>query len=141
MRDEISVIAGGVAGTAAIFVVLFAADVLTGYQVRSFSALAAFVSAQSIPVVGFLLFAALGVFAWPLFFLSFLEFLPGGTDVRRGAVFAIPLWVGYDVLFVGSVGGAVIVFLLVTLLGHLAYGAVMGWVYGRLGDHTFGGSS
>jgi len=140
MRDELAAVAGGFAATAGIVLVLFAGDALTGYRTRSFAALAAFVSAQGTPSVGFLLFAAVGVLAWPLVFVSLLEYLPGGTDVVRGAVFGAPLWIGYAVVF-GAYTRSPVLFVVVTVVGHLAYGALLGLVYGTLGDHTLPGSS
>ncbi|GGM53935.1 cytochrome c oxidase subunit 1 [Halarchaeum rubridurum] len=139
MRDELSTIAGGVAGTAGLVAVLFAGEVLTGYRARPFEALGAFVGAQPDPATGFLLFAAIGVFAWPVVYLSFREYLPGDVPGVRGAVFAVPLWIGYAVVFGLGAGasGSLVGFLLVTLVAHLVYGGLLGFVAVRLGDGGF----
>ncbi|MBP2250633.1 hypothetical protein J2754_000942 [Halarchaeum solikamskense] len=139
VRVEPRDVAGGIAGTAGLVSVLFAGDVLTGYRARPFESLGSFVGAQPDPAVGFLLFAAIGVFAWPLVYLSLRECLPGGVPGARGVVFAVPLWIGYAVVFgLGAgEGGSLVGFPLVTLVAHLVYGGLLGFVSVRLGDGNF----
>ncbi|MFB6077768.1 MAG: DUF6789 family protein [Halarchaeum sp.] len=140
MRDELSAVAGGIAGTAGLVVVLFAGDVLLGDGAGPFAALGSFVGDQPDPVVGFLLFVAIGVFAWPLVYLSLREYLPGRAPGVRGIVFAVPLWVGYAVVFglgADAIPTPVLAFLAVTLVAHVVYGALLGFVAVRLGDGGF----
>lgn len=140
MRDIVSALVSGVVGTAVVVVTLYVGDALTGFALDPFGPLSRFVGEESDPVVGFLLFAAIGVFAWPFLFLTLVEYLPGGPDVLSGLLFGVVLWVGFVVAFAPAIGPvSLVVYLFVTLVAHLAYGFVLGEVYQRFAEHDVTG--
>jgi len=134
VRDAVSAVVGGAVGTVGIVAVLFAGDVLSGYRARPFAVVATYVLARPDATAGLALFAALGAVGWPFVFLAFRAYLPGRGDAARGVAFAVALWVGSLVLLVAA--GTPWWFPGVALVGHLAYGGLLGLVYGRLGDHA-----
>ena len=135
VNDPLSGIAGGVAGTAAMTIVLFIADALTGFQIRAFQQIAVLVGIPGNVVLGFLLFVAAGAIAWPLLFVALCEFLPGGSDAAKGMVFASVLWISFALAFSSGLGGfSLMLYLALTWLAHLVYGFTLGAVYDRLAD-------
>ncbi len=142
MRDIVSALVSGVVGTAVIVVLLYLGDALTGFTLDPFGPLSRFVGESSGPLVGFLLFAAIGVFAWPFLFLTLVEYLPGDADVVRGLLFGVVLWIGFVVAFAPALGVAsLLLYLVVTLVAHLAYGLVLGGVYQRFAERDVTGVS
>lgn len=139
VNDQLGGVAGGFAGTAAMLVFLFVADAVSGFQIRSIEAIALIVGAPGNFALGLLLFAAAGVVVWPLLFVSLVQFLPGGSDAVRGAVFASVLWLSFAFAFGSGLGGvALALYLAFTLLAHWLYGLVLGAVYDRLAEHATG---
>jgi hypothetical protein len=85
-------------------------------------------------VIGYLLFLAGGMVTWPLLFASIGRYLPGETWARQGAFFGFILWTGFVLAFyTGYTGFELAVYVLVTFLGHLAYGFCLGAVFDYLG--------
>jgi len=137
MRDELSVVVGGVFGTAAFVTVFAIAEVLSAFTLRSFDRLAELAGTPGEPIVGFVLFVAVGVVAWPFAYLSLDAYLPGPSRVLRGVAFSLPLWVGYVVVF-GTAARSLVGYAVVALVAHIVYGAAIGLAYDRLGDHSIG---
>jgi len=131
-----SVIAGGVAGTAVLSLLLILLEVQTREQILVFDVIARFVGVPEQQIVGFLVYLLAGVVAWPLVFIAIERYIPRGPDpAARGVVFAIPLWVAFAITGRGDIAGPLlIVYVALTLVAHLAYGWVMGAVYAHL--HT-----
>ena len=139
VNDALGGVAGGLAGTAAMTVLLFVADVASGFEIRSFETIAALVGIPGNLLFGYLLFAAAGVIAWPLLFVSLVQYLPGGRDEIRGAVFATVLWISFAMAFGSGLGGvSLALYLVFTLVAHWVYGLILGGVYGRFADHRTG---
>ena len=135
VNDALSGIAGGIAGTAAMTVFLFIADAFSGFRIRSFETIALLVGIPNNLLFGFLLFAAAGTIAWPLLFVALVQYLPGGRDEIRGAVFATVLWISFALAFSSGLGGvSLVLYLVFTLVAHWVYGLILGGVYGRLAD-------
>ncbi|SFK99208.1 hypothetical protein SAMN04487950_1796 [Halogranum rubrum] len=138
LRHPISAIAGGVVGMAVMSVLLLLLEVETREQIGVFDAVARFAGQPGNVFVGFVLFVLAGGIAWPLLFLALEDYIPTSPDpATRGAVFAVVLWVPFVVLGRGDIGGALLViYAIFTLISHLAYGFVLGAVYGRLTGTT-----
>ena len=137
MKDWRAAIVAGIPATAVLILVLLASDALTGTDISPFELLAGFVGLEQ-QFLGFVLFVLVGVLGWPLVFLSFAGFLPGGTDAGRGLVFSIVLWVGFISSFGTTFEGPIVTFIVASLLAHLAYGVVLGATYDRLAIHDIG---
>lgn len=136
VNDPLSGVAGGVAGTTAMTLVLFIADAFTGFQIRPFQAIAAMVGTPDDVLVGFLLFFGAGAIAWPLLFVSFSEFLPGERGAVKGMVFATVLWTSFALAFSPALTlPGLVLYLAFTWVAHLVYGGILGEVYGRIADH------
>lgn len=131
-----SAIAGGVAATAVMALLLLLLEVETRSAMDLFYVIALFVGTPNDPSAGFALFVAAGVVAWPLLFLALEPYLPRGPDpAARGVVFAAVLWIPFVILGRGDIAGPLLVFYVAfTLFAHVAYGFTLGAVYGRLFD-------
>ncbi|SEO46097.1 hypothetical protein SAMN04487948_102523 [Halogranum amylolyticum] len=138
LRHPVSAIAGGVAGMAVMSLLLLLLEVETRERIGVFEAVARFAGQPGNISLGFVLFLVAGGLAWPLLFLALEEYIPMGPDpATRGAVFAAVLWVAFVILGRGGLGGPLLViYAAFTLLSHLAYGFVLGAVYGRLTGTT-----
>lgn len=138
LRHPVSAVAGGIAGMAVMSLLLLLLEVETRERIGVFEAVARFAGQPGNVSLGFVLFLLAGGLAWPLLFLALEEYIPTGPDpATRGAVFATVLWVAFVILGRGDLGGPLLVIYAVfTLLSHLAYGFVLGAVYGRLTGTT-----
>lgn len=138
LRHPVSAVAGGVAGMAVMSVLLLLLEVETREQIGVFDAVARFAGQPDSIFVGFVLFVLAGAIAWPLLFLALEDYIPTSPDpATRGAVFATVLWVAFVALGRGDISGPLLVIYAVfTLISHLAYGFVLGAVYGRLTGTT-----
>lgn len=134
-----SVIAGGIAGTAALSLLLLLLEVQTREQIQTFEVIARFVGVPGQYVVGFAIFVAAGVVAWPLVFIAVEGYLPFGPDpAARGVALALALWVAFALTGRGDIEGPLlIIFAGYTLVSHVVYGFVLGAVYA----HLHGGTS
>ena len=94
---------------------------------------------KSAPAMAWLAHFMIGVLAWGGGFVLLSRALPGKTNLAKGISFGIAAWVvmmivvmpmtgaGYFGLNIGMRAPAM------TLMLHLIYGAVLGFVYGNLG--------
>jgi hypothetical protein len=138
MNRFLRAIGAGTAATTVMMVIFLFTEVQTRSRLDTPEAIARFVGVPDQPFVGFVIFAAAGILVWPIVFVAIEEYLaslPGGRDVAiRGIVFGLLLWVAFLVLGTGELTWPfVLLYLLFTLLGHLAYGFTLGVIYQRLG--------
>ncbi|WP_435063036.1 DUF6789 family protein [Halobaculum sp. EA56] len=138
MNKPLSAVIGGATGTAVLTVALLVIEVETRSRIGLFEVVARFVGVGDNVALGFVLFVLAGTVAWPLVFVGLEAYLPMGPDpALRGAGFALPLWVAFVLLGRGDLSGAIlIVFGVLTLFAHVAYGFTLGSVYGRLSGET-----
>jgi hypothetical protein len=134
MNRPFSAISGGIAGTAVLSLLMIFLEVQTRSQIEIFHVIARFVGLPDHLVIGFALFVAAGILAWPLLFIALEPYIPRGPDpAARGVVFAFVLWVAFAITGRGSIGWPlIIIYVGLTLLAHLAYGFTLGAVYARL---------
>lgn len=138
MNRFLRAITAGVAATTILSLIFLFSQVQTRSQLGAPEAIARFVGMPDQHVVGFLIFAAAGIFVWPVVFVfaqGALAQLPGGNDVAmRGMIFGLLLWVAFLVLGTGELTWPfIILYLFFTLVGHLAYGFTLGFGYERMG--------
>lgn len=140
MNRPLSAIAGGVTGISVMSLLLLLLNVQTRDQIPAFEVVARFVGVPGNVAVGFALFVIAGAVAWPLLFVALEEYIPGGPDpATRGMVLGVVLWVFFVVFGRGEIDGVLLsIYLVFTLLSHLAYGFVLGLVYSRLSGVTAG---
>lgn len=92
------------------------------------------------PMVGWLAHFMIGALAWGLGFVVLYRFLPGGSDVTKGISLGIAAWVMMMVAIMPMAGAGFfglkmgIVAPMMTLMLHVIYGAVLGFVYSKLGS-------
>lgn len=130
MNRLASAIAGGVAGTSVLSLLMLLLDVQTRSALGIFAAIARFVRLPGQLALGFLLFVLVGVVAWPLVFIAVVERIPTEDPAAAGVLFAVPLWAAFVLIGRGTlVGGALFVYAGFSLLAHLAYGYVLGAVF------------
>jgi cytochrome c oxidase subunit 1 len=130
-----AVIAGvaGLAGVLAMSPLLFVAWALGALDPAAFAGLAEIVNLGADPLLGALIFVGGGATTLPLLFVAWALFFPGETLPRRGIVHASIVWTGFAIAFYsGQAGVALALYLVLTLAAHVVYGAVLGYVYGRL---------
>lgn len=137
MNRFLRAIGAGAAATTVMMAVFLFTEVQTRSRLNAPDAIARFVGVPDQPFVGFVIFAAIGVLVWPIVFVAiegYLAKLPGGRDVAiRGIVFGLALWVAFLVLGTGELTWPfVLLYVLFTLIGHLAYGFTLGVVYQSL---------
>jgi hypothetical protein len=126
---------GGLVGTAAMTVVLLVAATLGGFDTASFATLAEMTGASIlVPVypaaLGYVMFLAGGMIVWPLMLASIGSYLPGRRFAERGVSFGIVLWTGFAPAFHSDqTGTALYLYLLLTLVAHVAYGFTLGSVF------------
>ncbi len=133
MDDTLAAISGGVVGTVVMLVVLYAAEMTTGYAFQAPEVMATMFNAP--PILGLALFVGAGAVLWPLLFAVFGWRLPGSSLITSGVVVALILWVAFTVGFSqGLARGDVALFVAVGLVAHLAYGAILGGAYQALGE-------
>lgn len=134
-------IAGGVAGTTAMAVVLLIGEAETSFAIGTPEAIARYVGFTGGALLAVLAFFLMGMVGWPLVFVAVerrLTALPGGADPAiRGVAFGIPLWVVFVLLsgpaaIEGLSGELLVLHFVFTLFAHLVYGYVLGAVYHTL---------
>jgi cytochrome c oxidase subunit 1 len=83
-------------------------------------------------LVGAAIFAVVGIVVHPVLFAAVAGYLPGKQWSTRGLVFALVLWTGFlPGFYTGQAGLALAGYVALSLFGHVAYGIVLGTVYGR----------
>ena len=95
---------------------------------------------KTAPLVGWIIHFMIGMLAWGLGFVGVIRILPGSTDISKGISFGIAAWI-LMMLMVMPLAGAGIFGLnmglmapVMTLMLHVIYGAVLGFVYRKLGS-------
>lgn len=138
MNRPLSAIGGGVTGITVMSFLLLLLTVQTRDRIPIFEMVARFAGVPGNVTVGFVLFVIAGAVAWPLLFVALESYVPGGPDpARRGMVLGVVLWAFFVVFGRGDVDGVLLaIYLVLTLLAHLAYGFLLGLVYGRLSGAT-----
>lgn len=130
----------GFAGTVVLTGFLLASSLFGGFEFENFAAtteillLDPFVGSLS-AVVGYVVFVVGGSVVWPLMLASIGTYLPGEEFSTKGAVFGVVVWPGFVLGFGGVVDGPTLgyaSFVVLSLLGHVAYGYVMGDTFDRL---------
>ncbi|MFC6953184.1 DUF6789 family protein [Halorubellus litoreus] len=126
-------IAGGIVGTMLMTGVLFIVNATLTPGIDVFGTLAELAGVGDAPAVGLALFFGAGMFAWPLLFVTLGAYLPGATRPQQGIVFAAVLWTGFITAFYTRYAGFdLLVFVVFSIVTHLAYGWVLGFVSARL---------
>lgn len=126
-------IAGGIVGTMLMTGVLFIVNATLTPRIDVFGTLAELAGVGDAPGVGLALFFGAGMFAWPLLFVTLGAYLPGSTRPQQGIVFAAVLWTGFITAFYSRYAGFdLVVFVVFSVVTHLAYGWVLGFVSARL---------
>lgn len=141
VRDGVVGAAGGFVGTALLTVVLLVGQGFGAFEVGTFASLAVLVGLSGVfspavlEAVGYLIFLAGGMTTWPLLFASLEAYLPGRTLPERGLAFGTVLWTGFALAFyTGQSGGLLVLYLIVTLVAHWAYGFGLGAVFDYLSN-------
>ncbi|MFB6105602.1 MAG: DUF6789 family protein [Halobacteriaceae archaeon] len=136
----VGILADGLVGAASGFVgmtlmtgVLLIAEGAGVFSRATFAEVSALVGLeQYFPplLTGYLIVFGHGMITFPLLYASLKQFLPGGHDVVTGMVFGAFLWTGFAVAFyAGATGLALVGYLALTLVAHLAYGFGVGAVF------------
>ena len=127
--------AAGLAGMAAMAPFLAVAWALDAFELSAVAALSDIVALGPSFLLGSVIFVGGGMTTLPLLFASLAVFLPGEAMGTKGAVFGAIVWTGFAVAFWSEqTGTALALFLLLSLLAHLAYGYVLGTLYGRYAE-------
>jgi len=125
--------AGGLVGTAMSTVVLLIAQSLGAFSITDFAILTELVGLEGyVPAVlfGYIMFLGGGMFPWPLLFASLKAYLPGQSSPVSGAFFGGAMWTGFVLAFyTGQSGLAVVLYAVLTLAAHVAYGIGLGAVF------------
>lgn len=129
----------GAMGNVAILGTLLVAYLLGGFDPVSFGTVAeilglgAVLSGNQLLVAGLIIFVVGGMTVLPLLLATLGMFLPGRRYATKGIVFGVAIWTGFVIAYyTGYSGTAVIVYLVASLVGHIAYGYVTGWTMDRL---------
>ncbi|MFC7070721.1 DUF6789 family protein [Halobaculum lipolyticum] len=137
LRDVLVACAAGLLGSLAMVPLFLVAWALGALSPDAFAALGTLLGAAPGSTAAFLLGSALfvggGATTFALLFVALVEYLPPERSVGlRGAVFAAVIWLGFLGAFhTGQTGLALFGYAVLTLNAHLAYGFVLGRVYGR----------
>ena len=138
MHRALRAIVGGAVGTGIMLVILLIGEAQSRFLIGTPAAIARFVGMPGRIYVGFLVFILAGVLLWPLVFIAVNRVRPipdGGDAAVRGMLFAVVLWIAFVILGSGDQSGAILVLYLVfTLLAHLAYGFTLGAIFARLAE-------
>lgn len=137
LRAALGAVAGGIVGTTVMTGVLLAVNAVYAPEISVFATLAdlAGVGADNV-ALGMAMFLGAGALAWPLTFATLGAYLPGKTRAQQGIVFALVLWTGFVVAFGTHYSGTdLVVFVVTSIVTHVAYGYLLGFVAGRLTGH------
>ncbi len=91
-------------------------------------------------VVGWLGHFMIGTVAWGGLFAILGDRIPGDSNIARGATLGVAAWLAMMIVIMpmagaGAFGMAMgIMAPMMTLLMHVVFGVVLGWVYGRLNN-------
>lgn len=133
LADGVVGAAGGLVGTAMMTVVFLIAQSVGAFELTDFAILMELLGLSEVvpPVLfGFLLFLGGGMVPWPLLFASLKNYLPGKTSPISGAFFGAAMWTGFVLAFYsGQSGLALVLYAVLTLAAHIAYGVGLGAVF------------
>jgi hypothetical protein len=131
--DGIVGAAGGLVGTAMMTGVLLIAQSVGVFSQESFASLGGLAGLEVLGppiVVGYLVFLFNGMVPFPLLFASVMEYLPGDRPPVSGMVFGAILWTGFVLVFYEGFAGLELgLYVVLTLVAHLAYGLGLGLVF------------
>lgn len=133
---------GGLVGTAAMTMGLFVASTLNAFDMQTFAILAELTGMNIIfpanaLAVGYLIFLGGGMVTWPLLFAATSPYLPGKNFAMKGIPYGFVLWTGFVLAFADGIAGGTIILVLyavLTLMSHFAYGFTLGAVFDYLSD-------
>ena len=135
LRTIGSAFVGGLAGVAVMSPLIAGVPLVLGiFQLESLARFANLAISQADALLGLLFFVAGGVVVLPLFFVITATFLPPQEPrYLRGATISSFFWLPFAYLFWPG-GGVVVnaIFVVVTLVSHWVYGAVLGRTMERL---------
>ena len=92
------------------------------------------------PIVGWVIHFMIGMIAWGIGFAIVFNVLPGNSNLSKGINFGLAAWVLMMLVVMPMAGAGVFGLKLgmmtpaMTLMLHVIYGAVLGFVFGRLGN-------
>ncbi|WP_267639912.1 DUF6789 family protein [Haloarchaeobius amylolyticus] len=136
LRAALASVAAGIVGTALMTLVLVVINAIYGPSLNVFATLAELAGGGSNVPLGFVLFFGAGAVAWPLLFVTLGAYLPGKTRPQQGMVFAAILWTGFVTAFATRYTGTdLLVFFAFSIVTHLVYGYLLGFVSARLTGH------
>ncbi|MFW6320994.1 MAG: DUF6789 family protein [Halohasta sp.] len=80
---------------------------------------------------GVAIFVLGGITVLPLMFITLGNYLPPASSISlRGVTYGTIVWTGFALAFyTGQSGAALVIYLVMTLVNHWIYGAVLGRVY------------
>jgi hypothetical protein len=136
LRVVASGIVGGTAGVVAVSPILAGIPLLLGvFQLDPLEGFAQLVIADASAVLGIAFFVVGGAIVLPLFFIVTATYLPPQEPrYLRGSTIAVLFWTTFVVLFWPGGGPYVTgLYVVVTLVGHVLYGAILGVTMERLG--------
>ncbi len=90
------------------------------------------------PAMGWVMHFVIGALAWGLGFVVLYRFLPGSSDVAKGIALGVAAWVMMMLVVMPMAGAGLfglkmgMVAPVMTLMLHVIYGAVLGFVYSKL---------
>ncbi len=137
MNRIVGGVLGGATGIAVMSVVFLMLEVETREQVQAFDAVARYVGMPGSTTVGFLVFAFVGTFIWPLLFVAIEPYLLFDDSPSNGMTLGAALWIAFFVLGRGDLmGPLLVIFGGFSLAAHLAYGFILGALFDRFDEPT-----
>lgn len=94
---------------------------------------------KSAPAIGWIIHFMIGMLAWGLGFVAVYRYLPGKSDITRGISFGVAAWAMMMLVIMPMAGAGFfgqkmgVMAPVMTLMLHVIYGAVLGYVYSKLG--------
>lgn len=94
---------------------------------------------NTVPAVGWVIHFMIGMLAWGVGFTFFLNVLPGNSNLSKGISFGVAAWILMMVVVMPMAGAGLFGLKMgmmaptMTLMLHVVYGAVLGFVFGKLG--------
>ena len=125
----------GAGGNAVILTVLFVAAQVGAFDPAAYGTVAellgfdAVLSPGAVGWVGVALFIIGGLTVLPLLLATLGAYLPGRRYATKGVSFGAIVWTGFVLAYYpGYSGISLVLYVVLTLLGHLGYGYVTGWL-------------
>ncbi|RBI62256.1 hypothetical protein DMJ13_10275 [halophilic archaeon] len=130
----LGVLKAGVVSTVVMMVVFVIASAQTRFNLGVPAAIAQFVGMPNRVTLGLVVFVAAGIVLWPLLFAAVQSSIPVEDVAVRGVLFALVLWVSFLLLGASGLhlsGAFVVLYIVFTLIAHVAYGYSLGVFYER----------